>query len=65
MVTVLGEEPEFLNKLIKLVHDLDEIAVSERLADNQAATNCAQAAAALRSWIDAAGLGPITDPLPH
>ena len=58
-----GETDEFKSKVINLVQDLDAMARDQRLTDNHAATNCAQAASSLRHWLDEMGLGPRTEPL--
>ena len=58
-----SEDIAFASKLVTLVQDLDAVAVSERLKDNDAARNCADAAASLRRWLDDLGLGPHTEPL--
>jgi len=49
--------------MINLIHDLDAIAVEQRLANNDAARNCADAARSLRQWLDEHGLGPKVEPL--
>jgi hypothetical protein len=58
-----GEDPVFASKLISLTQELDRLAVGQRLKDNDAARNCASAAASLRNWLDDLGLGPQTEPL--
>ena len=48
MSSGLRDEDRILaSKIITLVHDLDAIAVERRLADNDAARNCADTARAL------------------
>jgi hypothetical protein len=65
MSSGLRDEDRILaSKIITLVHDLDAIAVERRLADNDAARNCADTARALRQWLDEHGLAPKTEPLP-
>jgi hypothetical protein len=56
------EDPKFASKLVCLVQDLDAVAVDQRLKDNEAARNCADAAASIRRWLDELGLGPRTGP---
>jgi hypothetical protein len=64
MSSGLKDEDKILaSKIITLVHDLDAIAVERRLADNDAARNCADAARSLRQWLDENGLAPNTEPL--
>ena len=48
----------FKSRVIDLVQSLDAMAAEQRLKDSQAAVNCAQASAALRSWLEEMGLGP-------
>jgi hypothetical protein len=50
-------------RIITLMQELDATAVEQRLTNNQAATNCAQAAAPLRQWLNELGLAPRTVPL--
>lgn len=57
------ESDEFKSKVINLMHDLEEVARDQRLTDNRAATNCAQAALSLREWLGEMGLGPRAEPL--
>jgi len=45
------------------MQDLDAMAAHERLGNNDAARNCADAAAALRQWLNDLGLGPKVAPL--
>jgi hypothetical protein len=58
-----GEDSVLSSKIVDLVHELDSIAVQERLINSDAATNCANAAAALRQWLATEGLGAHIDPL--
>jgi phage/plasmid-associated DNA primase len=60
---IFSDDPSFVKKLILLVQDLDQIAVDQRLTDNDAARNCASAASSLRRWLDELGLGPHIEPL--
>ena len=58
-----GEDAKFVSELVSLVQALDAIAVDERIRDNEAARNCATAAASLRRWLDELGMGPHVEPL--
>jgi hypothetical protein len=51
MALLGGENPKFVSKLVTLTQELDALAVDQRLSNNEAATNCAKAAATRRqSW---------------
>ena len=56
------EDRKLASKVIDLLQVLDGMAVEQRLHDNDAARNLADAAASLRRWLDELGLGPRTEP---